>query len=238
MDRTEISFCRFSLDLSQRQLVRDGKPVQLGSRALDILCVLASAKGEVVTKDDLMTQVWPGLVVEENNIQVHVSALRKALDEGGSSQTRLLTVPGRGYRLVGLNPPRSVADGSQDSSLSATPLEKPSIAVLPFQNMSGDPEQEYFADGMVDEIITGLSRIKWLSVLIPPAYSFQLWWAAVYAARLSSISCHGITFRIAALLLGRLGLAARAARFAAITIDRLTPADSANQISIGGQTTC
>jgi len=165
MDRTEISFGRFRLDLSQRQLVRDGKPVQLGSRALDILCVLASAKGEVVSKDDLMTQVWPGLVVEENNIQVHVSALRKALDEGATSQTRLLTVPGRGYRLVGLNAPHSVADGSQDSSLSATPSEKPSIAVLPFQNMSGDPEQEYFADGMVDEIITGLSRIKWLSVI-------------------------------------------------------------------------
>ena len=165
MGPTEISFGRFRLDLSQRQLVRDGKPVQLGSRALDILCALASAKGEVVSKDDLMTQVWPGLVVEENNIQVHVSALRKALDEGGSSQTRLLTVPGRGYRLVGLNAPRSVADGSHDSSLSTTPSEKPSIAVLPFKNMSGDPEQEYFADGMAEEIITGLSRIKWLSVI-------------------------------------------------------------------------
>ena len=75
------------------------------------------------------------------------------------------TAPGRGYRLVGLNAPRSVADGSHDSSLSTTPSEKPSIAVLPFKNMSGDPEQEYFADGMAEEIITGLSRIKWLSVI-------------------------------------------------------------------------
>ena len=89
MGPTEISFGRFRLDLSQRQLVRDGKPVQLRSRALDILCALASAKGEVVSKDDLITQVWPGLVVEENNIQVHVSALRKALDEGGR-QPRLV----------------------------------------------------------------------------------------------------------------------------------------------------
>ena len=93
----------FRLDLSKRQLARDGVPVPLGSRAFDILCVLASAKGEVVSKDELMTKVWPGLVVEENNIQVHVSALRKALDDGQSGQTHLVTVPGRGYRLVGLN---------------------------------------------------------------------------------------------------------------------------------------
>ena len=88
MDRNEVSFSRFRLDLSKRRLARDdGVTVPLGSRALDILCVLASAKGEVVSKDELMTRVWPGLVVEENNIQVHVSALRKALDEGNSGQT-------------------------------------------------------------------------------------------------------------------------------------------------------
>ena len=79
-------------------------PIPLGSRALDILCVLASAKGEVVSKDELMARVWPGVVVDENTIQVHVSALRKALDEGKSGHTHLMTVPGRGYRLVGLKP--------------------------------------------------------------------------------------------------------------------------------------
>ncbi len=165
MDRNEVSFGRFRLDLSQRQLARDGVPVPLGSRALDILCVLALAKGEVVSKDELMTRVWPGLIVEENNIQVHVSALRKALDERKSGQTHIVTVPGRGYRLVGLKSPHSATDGGADSSLGRPPSDKPSIAVLPFQNMSGDSEQEYFADGMVDEIITGLSRIKWLSVI-------------------------------------------------------------------------
>ena len=162
MDRNEVSFSRFSLDLSKRQLARDGVTVPLGSRALDILCVLAAAKGDVVSKDELMTKVWPGLVVEENNIQVHVSALRKALNDGKSGQSHLVTVPGRGYRLVGL---KSSIDGDPDRSLGQGPSDKPSIAVLPFQNMSGDPEQEYFADGMVEEIITGLSRIKWLSVI-------------------------------------------------------------------------
>ncbi len=88
MDRNKISFGRFGLDVNERQLARDGVIVPLGSRAVDILCVLAAAKGEVVSKDELMTRVWPGLVVEENNIQVHVSALRKALDEGKSGQTQ------------------------------------------------------------------------------------------------------------------------------------------------------
>ena len=70
--------------------------VQLGSRAIDILCVLASANGEVVTKDAIMSHVWHGLVVEENNLQVHISALRKALDRAGGGQSYVVTVPGRG----------------------------------------------------------------------------------------------------------------------------------------------
>ncbi|MGC1693919.1 MAG: winged helix-turn-helix domain-containing tetratricopeptide repeat protein [Pseudolabrys sp.] len=164
MNPNEFSFGQFHLNTSQHELTRNGVPVPLGSRALDILCVLASAKGEVVSKDELMTRVWPRLVVEENNIEVHVSALRKVLDQRKGGQTHVVTVPGRGYRLVGLKPLHSLADGRSDGSLGRSPSEKPSIAVLPFQNMSGDPEQEYFADGMVDEIITGLSRIKWLSV--------------------------------------------------------------------------
>ena len=76
--------------------------MRLGSRALDVLSVLAAARGDVVTKDELLARVWPGLVVEENNLQVQVSALRKALDEDKSGQSYLVTVPGRGYRLIGL----------------------------------------------------------------------------------------------------------------------------------------
>jgi TolB-like protein/tetratricopeptide (TPR) repeat protein len=164
-DRSELAFGRFRLDLSQRQLALDGVPIPLGNRALDILCVLAAANGEIVSKDQLMSHVWPGLVVDENTIRVHISALRKALDEGKSDQTYLITVPGRGYRLVGLKPQSLAVDRGEGGSSDSAPSDKPSIAVLPFQNMSGDPEQDYFADGMVDEIITGLSRIKWLSVI-------------------------------------------------------------------------
>ena len=163
MRKPEVSFGRFRLDLGQRELTRDGAPVPLGNRALEILCALATANGELVSKDQLMAQVWSGVIVEENNIQVHVSALRKALQDGKNGDTHLLTVPGRGYRLVGVNTADAVVGGI--ASTPETSSGKSSIAVLPFQNMSFEPEQEYFADGMVEEIITGLSRIKWLSVV-------------------------------------------------------------------------
>jgi len=158
----EISFGRFRLDLARRELRRDQTLVRLGSRALDILCVLASAGGKVVSKDELMERVWAGVVVEEHNIQVHISALRRALAEDGDGESRIVTVSGRGYRFLG-SPDPPAADITAAEPGAPVP-EQPSLVVLPFLNLSGDPEQEYFADGMVEEITTALSRIRWLSV--------------------------------------------------------------------------
>ena len=124
----------YLLDRRQRRLTRDGDPVPLGSRAFDTLTVLAAASGQTLTKDHLLASVWPGLTVEENNLQVQVSALRKVLGEGW-----IVTVPGRGYRLIA---PRPAAPPTP-----ALP-DKPSLVVLPFQNLSGDPEQDYFVDGL------------------------------------------------------------------------------------------
>ena len=157
MENEEISFGRFRLDLRRPELRRDGQPVRIHRRALGILCALAEAKGEIVSKDELMARLWPGRIVEEGNLHVHVSALRKSLDEHGEGHSLVVTVPGRGYRLADLTGLRSaqLAEGSLPPQLSLP--DKPSIAVLPFQNMSGDPDQEYFADGMVEEIITALS---------------------------------------------------------------------------------
>ena len=160
---SDVRFGRF-LYMAQRQLTRDGAVVPLGGRALDVLCALVSARGDIVSKDVLMAQVWPGLVVEENNIQVHISALRKALDEGTSGQSHVVTVTGRGYRFVGIDSP------AVGPSLAAEPQhpplpDKPSIAVLPFANQSGDAEQEYFADGISEDIITALARFRWFFVI-------------------------------------------------------------------------
>src|SRR5215472_6129072 len=159
----EISFGRFRLNLTQRQLWRDNAPIRLARRALDVLCVLASAGGAVVSKDALMARVWAGVVVEENNLQVHISALRKALEGDSNGGSWIVTVPGRGYRLLLPREPPAVGGPAAERSLPVP--DKPSIAVLPFLNLSGDPEQDYFADGMVEEIITALSRIRWLFVI-------------------------------------------------------------------------
>lgn len=96
-----IELGRFQIDLEMRTLRRDGEPVHVGSRAFDILAVVVSAGGRLVTKDELMNAVWPQTIVEENNIQVHLSALRKIL---GPDRNLILTVPGRGYQLVHRQP--------------------------------------------------------------------------------------------------------------------------------------
>jgi TolB-like protein len=148
----DIAFGPFRLDLRGRRLTRDGAPLPIGGRALDVFRILATA-GDTVSKDALLDQVWPGAVVEENNLQVQVSTLRKAMGDGW-----VVTIPGRGYRLT--IPPHAVrpSTGGQYSG-------GPAIAVLPFANLSDDPGQEYFADGIAEEIITALSRIRWLSVV-------------------------------------------------------------------------
>ena len=160
MEREDICFGRFRLDLQRRELTKDGTPIRLGSRALELLCVLADANGNVVSKDQLMERIWPSQVIEENALQAQISALRKALTDDGEDY--IGTVQGRGYRLRKLRPGISERD-------PVTPnigmIAGASIAVLPFQNMSGDPEQEYFADGIVEDIINGLARIKSLSVI-------------------------------------------------------------------------
>ncbi len=148
----EVRIGPFRLDLAKRELSRDGEPVRLGSRALDILCALASAKGGLVTKDALMAAVWPGQIIEENAIQVQVSALRKVLGEDRNGKDYIITVPGRGYRLIAFVPEPSPTVDQADAARGST--ENRSIAVLPFQNISSDPEQEYFVDGMVEDIIS------------------------------------------------------------------------------------
>ena len=100
MDSEEISFGRFRLDLGRRELRRDGKPVRIHRHALGILCALAEAKGEVVSKDELMALLWPDRIVEEGNLHVYVSALRKSLGDHGEGHSFVVTIPGRGYRLV------------------------------------------------------------------------------------------------------------------------------------------
>jgi TolB-like protein len=159
MAQEELALCAFRLDLVLRRMSHEGLSVELKAKAFDILCVLAVARGAVVTKDELMSKVWPELVVEENNIQVHVSALRKVLSKDPSGAIHLMTVPGQGYRLLVVGAERA------SPSIDSLPRRGPSVAVLPFAYLGDEPEQEYFADGVVEDIITGLTRVKWLVVV-------------------------------------------------------------------------
>src|ERR1700739_1699755 len=92
-----VEFGRFQLLPHRRELRADGVTVELGSRAFDVLMVLAEARGDLVTKDEILSRVWPDTVVEENNLVVQISALRKAL---GEDRDFIRTVSGRGYRFV------------------------------------------------------------------------------------------------------------------------------------------
>src|SRR5205807_10533633 len=118
-------------------------PLALGSRALDMLLLLAQRPGEIVGKDEIMRTVWPGLAVEDSNLTVQISTLRRILDRDPARGSCIQTLPRRGYRFT--------ATVSRPDEVVAAPSrfalpDKPSIAVLPFANLSGDPEQEYFAD--------------------------------------------------------------------------------------------
>ncbi len=163
-DLEEVCFGRFQFNLRRRRLLHDGEPIELGGRALDILCLLASAKGAVVSKDELMTQLWPTRTVAENNLHVHISALRKALDEHGGGDSYIVTVPGRGYRLAHQLSTQPSGPSVRPSQHLPLP-DKPSIAVMPFANLSADPGQEYFADGIANDLITALSRYSSLLVI-------------------------------------------------------------------------
>jgi DNA-binding winged helix-turn-helix (wHTH) protein len=143
-----IMFGPFRLDRLRRTLARDGTPVAVSGRAVDILGVLAEAGTETVSKDAILHRVWAGQIVEENNLQVQISALRKAMGEGW-----IVTAPGRGYRL--LVPVQ--ATGPTPAIFSS---DKPSIAILPFANMIGDGNQDFLADGMSEDITTAVSSVR------------------------------------------------------------------------------
>jgi TolB-like protein/Tfp pilus assembly protein PilF len=163
----EVSlFGRFRLDHRTGVLFRRDErgvfaPLAMGSRALGILGLLVERAGEVVSRTEIITAVWPETAVEDSNLNVQIAGLRRVLDDGQTARSCIQTIPGRGYRLVVPVTRVAAVPASGPPSLP----DKPSIAVLPFDNMSGDLKQEYFADGMVEEIITALARIRWLFVI-------------------------------------------------------------------------
>ncbi|HET9978263.1 MAG TPA: winged helix-turn-helix domain-containing protein [Burkholderiaceae bacterium] len=146
----------FEVRPAERRVLLHGEPLTLGARAFDLLLVLLEQRERVVGKDELLARVWPGVVVEENNLTVQVSSLRKALGNAA-----ITTVAGRGYRFT-MPPARA---GVPPATTTSPPHDLPVLAVLAFDNQSSDAEMQYFSDGVSEEIIQRLSRGTQLKVI-------------------------------------------------------------------------
>ena len=164
------NFEDYSLDADLRELRVGDKLVAIEPQVFDLLTFLIRNSGRVVSKDDLISGVWNGRIVSDSTLNSSINAVRQAVGDSGNAQRLIRTVPRKGFRFVGTAREQEEIRKSGPSSSAADqagpPLpDKPSIAVLPFENFSGDAEQIYFADGMVDEIITALSHFRWLFVI-------------------------------------------------------------------------
>jgi TolB-like protein/cytochrome c-type biogenesis protein CcmH/NrfG len=148
-DDGTLRFSRFEVRRAQRHLLADGEPVELGDRAFDVLLALIAAQGALVTKSELMKAVWPGQLVEENNIAVQIGALRRAL---GADRDLIRTIPRRGYQFAGEFHVRG------DSQVNASAIPRLSIIVLPFVNLRGDLTLDYVVDGITDSLTTDISH--------------------------------------------------------------------------------
>jgi TolB-like protein/DNA-binding winged helix-turn-helix (wHTH) protein/Tfp pilus assembly protein PilF len=170
------------LDPERRELSRGAKPVAISPKVFDLLLHLVRHRERVVSKDELLAAVWSGRIVSESTVTSHLNAVRKAIGDSGEEQRLVRTIARKGFRFVGevREIPSADAVGPRPIESNATVVvntggdapaltlllpDKPSFAVLPFLNLSGDPEQDYFADGVVEDIITALSRIRWLFVI-------------------------------------------------------------------------
>ena len=158
-------FASYALDTEKRELTDDGRLVALEPQVFDLLVFLIEQRDRVVSKDDIIAAVWRGRIVSESSLTSRINAARRAIGDSGETQNLIRTVARKGFRFVGTLDPKG------NAGVTAIPLpalavpDRPAIAVLPFANISGDPEQEYFSDGISEDIITALSKLRWFFVI-------------------------------------------------------------------------
>jgi TolB-like protein len=148
------------LDMETRELRRGPARVSVEPQVFDLLAHLIRHRDRVVSKDDLLDAIWQGRLVSESALFNRINAARKAIGDSGERQRLIRTLPRKGLRFVGT----VREEGAQEAAALPLP-DRPSLAVLPFANMSGDPAQEHFADGISEDLTTGLARIRWLFVI-------------------------------------------------------------------------
>jgi len=155
------------LDVGRRELRRGADTVAVEPQVFDLLVYLVENRERVVSKSDLIDSVWRGRIVSESTLTSRINAARKAIGDSGEEQRLIRTVPRKGLRFVA--EVRATETAMAPETITAAPPlalpDRPAIAVLPFLNMSGDPEQEYFSDGISEDIITALSKLRWFFVI-------------------------------------------------------------------------
>jgi TolB-like protein/cytochrome c-type biogenesis protein CcmH/NrfG len=174
----QFHFSDHVLDVELRELTRGGESVAVEPQVFDLLVHLIENRDHVVTKDDLIETVWDGRIVSESTLTSRINAARRAVGDSGKDQIMIRTLARKGFRFVGEVQPKG-ANGSAVHAAALQPLDptgellhpqlptldRTAIAVLPFANLSGEPEQEYFSEGISEDIITALSKLRWFYVI-------------------------------------------------------------------------
>ncbi len=159
----------FVLDEARRELRRGADVVAVEPKVFDLLVYLVANRQRVIAKDDMIDAVWNGRIVSDSALATSVNAARVALGDSGEAQRLIKTLPRKGFRFVGEVRKHEVVDKATTATTAPEPNlalpDRPSLAVLPFTNIGSDPEQDYFADGIVEEMITALSRMRSLFVI-------------------------------------------------------------------------
>jgi TolB-like protein len=171
----EFRFSDHTLDVERRELRRGPDPVAIEPQVFDLLVYLLRNRDHVVSKDDLIAAIWLGRIVSESTLTSRINAARRAIGDSGDEQRLIRTIARKGFRFVGevqAHKPLDAAHAtptagdSSEPSRPALPLpDRPAIAVLPFTNMTDDPAQDYFSDGISEDIITALSKLRWFFVI-------------------------------------------------------------------------
>jgi TolB-like protein/cytochrome c-type biogenesis protein CcmH/NrfG len=168
-------FADHILDTGRRELRRGPESIEVEPQVLDLLIYLMQNRDRVVSKDDLIASVWGGRIVSDTTLTSRIYAARRAIGDSGREQKLIRTIARKGMRFIG----EVCAQASDQTPQADLPVDvvdklpqrvlplpdRPAIAVLPFSNMSGDPEQEYFSDGISEDIITALSKLRWFFVI-------------------------------------------------------------------------
>ena len=160
----KYAFDKFLLSTDRHELSADDMPIAVEPQVFDVLALLISQRDQVVSRDELVETIWQGRIVSDAALSSRIRDARTALGDSGARQVYIRTLHGRGFRFVG-----EVTSDTATAPASPTELapvaDSPSIAVLPFKSLSEEDDQDYFVDGICEDIINDLSRLKWQFVI-------------------------------------------------------------------------